>query len=166
MCPSVFVMSSCLSSFLPHPPTALSVLLRKIKIVVFYFLCFPFSLNPHVNNEVFLVLVLLNSPPSPCRCGVGLWPMTPCVCRADAEMKGPPIYFGVLHVTYLRNGETVCFVLQAKPDVKLWGIDRDSYRRILMVSSSFVMFGICAVIIHLPTCDLFLKRHDCIELES
>ena len=73
----------------------------------FYFLCFLFSLNPNVNNEVFLVLVLLNSPPSPCRCGVRLWPMTPCVCRADAEMKGPPIYFGVLHVTYLRNGETV-----------------------------------------------------------
>lgn len=25
--------------------------------------------------------------------------------------------------------------LQAKTDIKLWGIDRDSYRRILMVSS-------------------------------
>ena len=29
----------------------------------------------------------------------------------------------------------VCCVFQAKGDVKLWGIDRDSYRRILMVCS-------------------------------
>lgn len=30
--------------------------------------------------------------------------------------------------------ETICsFHWQAKGDVKLWGIDRDSYRRILMV---------------------------------
>ena len=30
---------------------------------------------------------------------------------------------------------------QAKTDVKLWGIDRDSYRRILMVSNINLMAG-------------------------
>ena len=35
-----------------------------------------------------------------------------------------------------RSGVCVCCSLQARTDVRLWAIDRDTYRRILMVSHS------------------------------
>lgn len=41
--------------------------------------------------------------------------------------------FGELALIY---GTPRAATVQAKSDVKLWGIDRDSYRRILMVSKN------------------------------
>ena len=47
------------------------------------------------------------------------------------------------YLTFLKNKRTVCVkqrvvMTQARTVVKLWGIDRDSYRRILMVSTAAV----------------------------
>ena len=46
----------------------------------------------------------------------------------------------LINVTRRSNRISVFISLQAKSDVKLWGIDRDSYRRILMVGSNDMFF--------------------------
>lgn len=55
--------------------------------------------------------------------------------------------FGELALIY---GTPRAATVRAKTNVKLWGIDRDSYRRILMVGTPFVhMFSdFCMVLLH------------------
>ena len=52
------------------------------------------------------------------------------------------------------------FMLQAKTDVKLWGIDRDSYRRILMVRHLLSDLACSAVNIYMNS-DLFACLLSC-----
>lgn len=55
--------------------------------------------------------------------------------------------FGELALIY---GTPRAATVRAKTNVKLWGIDRDSYRRILMVRRPFFLYILCNIRLKSP----------------
>ena len=94
--------------------------------ITFVYMCIIY-VRMYIHTCIHIYYILVCTLRTTC-----VWQCTSCVLTCTLY------YIFFMHLCgYVQEYQIkVCLITQAKTDVRLWAIDRDSYRRILMVGDS------------------------------